>query len=387
MTASASAIDAALAAAEADLSSGRLQPALIAARAASGEDTPQPQRTEALRLRALSAFRLGELDEAADAAQTLLDQLGDQAITYPARIPVLSVSVVAAGELARFDQALGHLQQVLSAASRSGSFEDFVRARGTAATCFALLGDPWAGQRLLSELLGMFQGLPSEAMLEAATRNNHVAVCLRIARLARDAGDEAGFSEALDHAEASLERSTEIARLTGDARLAAFVDIYASETAPLRGDTAAAVIRLQGAIESADAAGLQAHSRFLRVIQAETLNASAEPERALALLREVDATLHEGHELDLRIRCAQQLQRACVALGAHAEALQHAARGRQIEQTLLYKQSRAQSQYLRTRLELEHLYRYRASASRSISSRPGQLTEPAPLDTNPAPKR
>lgn len=92
-------------------------------------------------------------------------------------------------------------------------------ARGTAAICFALLGDPWAGQRLLSELLGLFQGLPSEASLETVARNNHCAVCLLVARAARDAGDDAGCSEALDHAEASLGRAREIVRQTGDHRL------------------------------------------------------------------------------------------------------------------------------------------------------------------------
>ena len=112
-------------------------------------------------------------------------------------------------------------------------------ARGTAAICFALLGDPWAGQRLLSELLGLFQGLPSEASLETVARNNHCAVCLLVARAARDAGDDAGCSEALDHAEASLGRAREIVRQTGDHRLGAFVDVHGSEAMLLRGRAAA----------------------------------------------------------------------------------------------------------------------------------------------------
>jgi hypothetical protein len=60
-------------------------------------------------------------------------------------------------------------------------------------------------------------------------------------------------------------------------------------------------------------------------------------------------------------------------VGAHEEALDHAARARSLEQHLLYRQLHAQSRFLRSRLELEHLYRYRANASRSISSRPGAL--------------
>jgi len=123
----------------------------------------------------------------------------------------------------------------------------------------------------------MFQGLPGEALLEAATRNNHAAIRLRIARMAREAGDEAGASETIEHAEASLQRSAEIARQTGDARLAAFVDTFASETALMRGEAAAAAAQLQCAIEHADEAGSTSHSRFLRVTQAEAFNTAAAP--------------------------------------------------------------------------------------------------------------
>lgn len=168
-------------------------------------------------------------------------------------------------------------------------------------------GDPWAGQRLLSELLGLFQGLPSEASLEAVARNNHCAVCLLVARAARDVGDEEACGEALDHAEASLGRSQEIAHQTGDRRLGAFVDVHGSEAMLLRGRAAGAVGSLQAAAEQA-AAGLLAHARQLRVLLAEACTAAGEPARALTLLREVDATLREGHELGLRIRCVQQLQ-------------------------------------------------------------------------------
>ena len=380
--------DAALAQAQADLDAGRLQRALDAMRTVAAGGAPVATRTEALRLQGLAAFLLGEQGEAADAAQALLDLLGDHAVTYPSRIAVLAVSVVAAGKLARFDQSLGHLQKLLSAASRGGSFDDYVRARGTAATCFALLGDPWAGQRLLSELLGLFQGLPSEAPLEASTRNRHAAVCLGIARQARDAGDDTGCNEAIEHADASLQRVREIVRATGDARRGAIAEIYGCEMALARGDAADAASRLQAIVVQADAAGLPAHARLLRVMQAEACSTAGEPERALALLRKVDLALREGHCLGLRIRCLHQLQRACAAVGAHQEALEHAARARQIELHLLYQQMHAQSRYLRTRLELEHLYRYRANASRSISSRPGALAAAAALsdDAKGAPR-
>jgi tetratricopeptide (TPR) repeat protein len=386
MTADAAPTAPALAAAQADYDAGRLQAALAAARAFDHDAVAPADRTEAVRLRAQAAFRLGELDEAADAAQALLDRLGGQAPSYPGRIRVLAVSVVAAGELGRFEQALGHLQQMLSAASK-GSLDDYVRARGTAATCFALLGDPWAGQRLLSELLGLFQGLPSEALLEAVARNNHAGVCLLVARLARAAGDADECLAALDHAEASLERSRELARLTGDARLGAFVDVHASEAMLLRGDAAEAMAPLQAACDHAAAAGLPAHTRQLRVLLAEACIGAGEPERALRLLHDADGSLREGHELGLRIRCMQQLQHALEATGALAAALEQAARARALDQYRLHLQLRTQSRFLRMRLELEHLYRYRSSASRGVSSQPGALTLPASLDASLPPRR
>lgn len=364
---------AALEAARADLDESRLPAALAAARAIAMGDAPPAARIEALRLQAVAAFHLGEQCETVETVQTLFARLGDAAVTYPQRSALLAVSAVANGELARYDESLAHLQQMLSVAARGGSFESYVRARSTAATCFALLGDPWAGQRLLSELLGLFQGLPSEAPLETAVRNNHASICLRIARLARDAGEAGASTEAIEHASASLERVREIVKRTRDGRRGALADIYAAEMTLLRGNAADAASQLQRSIEHAIAVGQPAHVRFLRVLQAEAFSAAGAPERALLLLREAAPSIREGHCLGLRIRCVQQMQRACAAVGAHEEALGHAARARLLEQHLLYRQLHAQSRFLRSRLELEHLYRYRASASHSISSRPGAL--------------
>jgi hypothetical protein len=360
-------IEAALAQAQRHYDAGRLLPALQTARQHDTDAVLEPARSEALRLRTLAAYRLGELDEAAGAALTLLDKFGGQAPTYPARSSVLAASVVAAAELARYEQALVHLQQMLSAAVR-GSFDDYVRARGTAATCFALLGDPWAAQRLQSELLGLFQGLPSESALEATVRNNHAAICLLIARIACDASEVESCGEALDHAEASIQRSVEIAGMRGDDRVRALADIHASELALLRGNAAAALAPLQLALDKATAAGLSAQERGLRVVLAEACIAAGQPARGVQLASQVDAALNAGHELGLRIRCRVALQQGYAALGDAAQALAQGARARSLEQYRAYHQLRTQSRYLRTRLELEHLYRYQASASRGLSS-------------------
>lgn len=65
----------ALAAAQADDDAGRLQQALHTARRFDLDSVATAERSDAVRLRAQASFRLGELDEAADAAQALLDRL------------------------------------------------------------------------------------------------------------------------------------------------------------------------------------------------------------------------------------------------------------------------------------------------------------------------
>ncbi len=66
----------------------------------------EPARSEALSLRTLAAYRLGELDEAAGAALTLLDKFGGQAPTYPARSRGLSSRTGAVTMPAPLDPAL-----------------------------------------------------------------------------------------------------------------------------------------------------------------------------------------------------------------------------------------------------------------------------------------
>jgi tetratricopeptide (TPR) repeat protein len=346
--------------AQADYDAGRYIAALDAARLA---DAAEPASDgAALRLRCLTAFRLGELDEAAQAALRLVALTARHEPAQPLRFDVLTVSVVAAGELARFDQSIEHLRLVQQAASRAGTHHEFIRGRGTMANCFALLGDPWAGQRLLAELIGQFQasaGGASERRLEATVRVNHASVCLQIARLARQGGEEADCVDALEHAQASIERTREIALALQEARVAAFADVHAAELALLRNEHDSALRLLHGAVTQADAAGLWAHARQLRLLEAEALHARGDHDAAWERLRTVGQRLGEGHEIGARIRWHSQLQRVLKARGEPTLALQHFEHARVLAQFRQYRQARAQSRFLRARLELEHLYRFR----------------------------
>ncbi len=350
---------------------GRYDEALRTARALDAAS--ETFDSAAMRLRCLAAWRAGEIDEAARTAERMIAAVGSDPGAAAARFDVLAVSVVAAGELARFDQSIAHLKLLLPMAARADSLTEFVRARGTAATCFTLIGDPWAGLRLLSELVGLFQGGTPERRLEATVRTNHAAVCLQIARLARQGGDAADCDEALEFAAASLERAREIARQIADARTAAFADVHAAELALLHGDADAALAMLAGTVDHADAAGLAAHARQLRLLEAEARQSRGDTAGAQAMLEAVRSRLNEGHEIGSRIRYHSQQQRVCSALGDAAAALAHLEQARALAQYRQYRQSRAQSQHLRTRLELEHMYRYRTGTTQGRASRPGSL--------------
>ncbi len=361
-----------LASTQADYDAGRYISALQRARGLDTDDAAADGA--ALRLRCLAAYRLGELDESAAAALRLVALTANSDRAQTLRFDVLTVSVVASAELARFDQSIEHLRLVQQAAARAGTHTEFMRGRGTMANCFALLGDPWAGQRLLAELVGQFQAGTSQPRLEATVRVNHVSVSLQIARLARQGDDAAGCAEALEHALASIERTREIATLLHDPRIGAFADVHAAELALLRGEHDSALTLLEGAVAHADAAGLWAHARQLRLLEAEALQARGVSGAALALLHAVGERLDEGHEIGARIHYHSQLQRVLAARGDSAAALGHFERARSLAQYRQYRQARAQSRFLRARLELEHLYRYRADTTAA-----GQPSQPGAL--------
>jgi hypothetical protein len=347
---------------------GELTRALELARAAPENNI------DALQWRVLAAFRVGEMAECADTALRLVPSNATSAGLPADWDGVLAASVVASGELMRFDQALAHLHGMLSMAKRAGDLNSYVRARGTAANCFALMGDPWAGQRLLAELAGFFMGAPQERALEATVRGNLCATYLLIAQWARRVGDTTTLHDAADHAQTNVERCRELGSLLDAPRVHAFADVHSAELAILRGQPAKALQVLPDAIEGASKAGLLAHLRHLRLTQAEAALDADELALARASLQAMAQHIGEAHEISSRIRHHRAWKRVHAIGGVDAAALQHADAAWDLQQQRNYAQLQAQSRYLRTRLELEHLYRYRSSRSSSApTTSPGEL--------------
>lgn len=352
------------------LDEGRFADALDRARAAVARDT---HNLPACRAQALAAFRVGELSECARAAVGAIALQASPATLEPTWDDVLAVSVVAAGELAQFDQALAHLQLMLAMAKREGSLATYVRARGTAASCFALMGDPWAGQRLLAELAGFFMGVPQERALEATVRSNLCSTYLLIAQWARRVGDTPALQDASDHAATNLALCRELGAALQSPRVLAFADVHGAELAILQGRPGEALAVLPAAIAAAQDSGFWAHTRMLRLTQVEAAMDAGQFDLVPDVLQRVAERLNEGHELMSRIRFHRAWQRWQAQQGDSAAALTHADQAWTLLQHRNYLQLQAQSRYLRTRLELEHLYRYRSSRSKGTTSKPGEL--------------
>jgi hypothetical protein len=355
------ALAAALAAGEDDYERNRLEAALAAARRVrgAGRDVAAPLSMRATRLQCLAAFRVGEIAESADAALAFLDVAGAGGANELQQLDVLCISVVAAGEVLRFDQSLAHLQLAQRVAQRIGTLAAWVRARGSAAAAFTLLGDPWAARRLAAELAGIFQAVADQPRLEITARGNHCATCIGLARAAREVGDAATADEALAHAEASLARLRELVTATRDARGAAFADVNEAELVLLRGGAARALKLLRPALAAADSGGLRGHRHWLALTEAEALVAVGDAVLAIEKLAPLQAELGAAQEFAMRVRLHELLHRAYLATQETEAARAHLERAQALERQQRYAQLQAVSAHLRERLELEHMVRYR----------------------------
>ncbi|HEX5685893.1 MAG TPA: hypothetical protein VFY73_17855 [Ideonella sp.] len=309
-------------------------------------------------LHCVAAFRLGELDDSLRRARSFLERV-DPGVesALEQRFAVLAVAVVAAGELALYERCLDLLTELLGLACRIGGLAHYVRARGTAASAFLLLGDLWAAQRILAVLTSEFDQPHSELRLEATMRCNHASLCLQLARMARDAADPEAAQQAIEDAAHSVERAVLAADGLQDLRIVTFVDLHQVELSMLQGDGDKARSFLAKAMKGAQAAGLNAHWRHLDLLQAEMLLNDGSAQPALDILDGLRQSEGTSNELNTRLRQRELEYRALHAAGRDAEALEARAAFDKLHAYRSFRQARAQSTLMRKRLELEHLFR------------------------------
>lgn len=319
--------------------------------------TEAEQGIEAGVIACSAAFRLGELGHAIEAGEQVLALLRPGAVR-PQRFDVLAQLTVAYGELARYDEAINAVLAMFDLSDRTRSLRDTVRARGTAASCFALMGDPWAAYRLMSDVADQLSALPGESRIEATARINTASICLLAARMSRAADDRSGTQDMLDAAAESVERTSAIARELGDARIEAFAQVHACEAALLRGQFAATLPRVRAALEQlagaqASHVRLPAQERWLRLFEAEILIEQGEAGQALQTVQPLVRQLGPNHELSARIRVLDLLARATAANGDAPRALTFRERFLALEQHRSARQLRAVSFHHRARADIE----------------------------------
>jgi tetratricopeptide (TPR) repeat protein len=321
------------------------------------QDLPATQVASIDHLQCVASFRLGQLSDSLRCAQSFLTRV-DSGIESEVeqRFSVLAVAVVAAGELALYEQSLQYLAELLTLSARLGDLSHYVRARGTAASAFLLLGDLWAAQRVLNALSGEFDRAHDEQRLETTMRCNHASLCLQLVRMAREADDAEAATQALQEAAVSVRRATSRASELQDLRLVIFVRLHEVELSMLQGHLEQAEQHLAHALHDAQSAGLNAHWRHMQLLEAELLLMRGTADRALPILEGLVAAEHAGNELSTRIRLHDLQCRCLSALGHHAAALSARQAHDKLQAARAFRQGRAQSTLMRTRLEMEHLF-------------------------------
>ncbi|HEU4460536.1 MAG TPA: hypothetical protein VFR90_15555 [Methylibium sp.] len=313
-------------------------------------------RGHAGQLAAQAAYRLGEYGQARELLEPVAQLLGVSG-QAPERFDLLAVAVVVHGELGHYGDALEALRLLHAHGARTASLTNHVRARGTAALCLALIGDPWAALRLLAEAAGHLRALPDAAPLEATVCTNHASVCLQAARLLRESGDEAACLAQVAAATVSTARTRQLAAERHDSRLAAFTGVHEAEAALLRGEPHEALPVLEAALARALAHDLRGHARRLRLLLAQAQAATGDDARADATLDQLQAALDEGHEWQSHLGLHEQRHAVRSRLGDTAGALRSLRTWRELQLRRHARQLEAQSRFLRLRLELEHLYK------------------------------
>ncbi len=313
-------------------------------------------QVDVLRMRALSAQRMGELALARKACRQALRLLGEDR-THPLRLEVLVVLVNVAGQLVRLDESINALRELLPITSRSERLADYVRGRSTTANFFAYLGDPWAARHIFDEVIVALDKLPEQRRLKAVALNNVVAACVHQARMAELGGDQGDTAKALASARSYIETMRVAVAEVGDGSLAAVAGLNTAEVALMAGETTVARSVLLPAAEQARAREWHANAWRLDVMLAEAALHDGDAALARQHLLSV-GPLGAGHEVELRILWHGLMHRAHAGPDPAAERLahQHLRDTQALVGMRLYRQQRAQSRYLRTRLELDYLY-------------------------------
>jgi hypothetical protein len=343
--------------------SGRFDAALELLRTHETTPAPSAERALADATHCRAAFRVGRFAECCRAATRLLQSVdsGVEA-ALPSRFNVLTTAAVAEGSLGHHLAALEHLRELPTLARRLNDNDFRWRAYATAATCFALLGDPPGARAMFAALAARLAGLTEHAALRGTVLRSLANNELRLARAARAAGRGGLVAACLGAAEQALGEEAELAQAAGTPPQAgAFRDLHRVELLLFAGDARGAERAAAAMLEAAGASPFRAQVRQLTLLRAEALLDTGDAAAAMALLAPLDEAEQpplEAAELDLDARLLRlALSARCAAATGHAEHEADALRRwKALSEYRRFGVLEAAATYARVRLETEALF-------------------------------
>lgn len=345
-------MSAALALARTCRASGDYPAGLQAAEAAWAAAADDGQRALAAVERVFFTFRLGLLAALLQQAPAWMPLVrghgGDQAFE------TLRILALAACELGQIDQALPYAMEAHTLAEADGRPAPRAQSLMALGACFERMGDPWQAERLMREAL-VLSPADGPARDRFVALNNLSAALIGAYYLLRGSGTQAEADAALARALPLLREMQGLLPQLTEPYLHVHAHGNLGEVLLHLGQADDALRLLTQARATAEQVPLHAHVQRVRCSMAEWALQHGQPAQArddmLALLRE------EVLMPLTRLRAHHAVYEAARQLGDAALALHHLERRTELDRQRAVQQLRTQSEQFITRVEAEQARR------------------------------
>lgn len=291
---------------------------------------------------------LGRMSEALDLAAEHIRQPSSPDVE-DARVEALLVVALAGSEMARFEQALGAAEELVTLAARRGDAGRMLNAAVALAIPFERVGDSWQAERILSQALAD-HGSRSSARGVLSACNALCAICAHIAHLLRDTDSPSEVATFLAKGRAAGERAFGLLDEVPNPAFEVIIGLNLAELLAVQGENEQALSLLQRLRISVQDQQLASYAWHVDVELADVQLRLGNAREALDIVQRLEAhgdavppsTLVKGHLVGYG---------ASKALGDFALALKHFELAERMERHTLTRHLRTQSALFVTRTE------------------------------------
>lgn len=316
-------------------------------------DADPALRVRAAGLRLACLFQSGALQTVVGEADTLLPILRASSPT-PALVRLLRQVCLAANETGQSERALALAQECQQLALSSGDKGLQSLALNALGCTLERMGDPWQGERLMTEALALARehGQRHELLLALCNLS-----ALRIGRfhLLRDARSLDEARQPLVHALDAAQEALALAREAREPFPQVLVEGNLGEILLHLGRLLEAGPYLQSALAAAQHHRYQAQEWRIHCSLGELELAQGQAPAAWARLQGTLQRVEAAEQPITRLRLHHTLSRTAAALGRFEDALQHLQAYLRLERGRAVSQLHAQSELFITRLEAEQV--------------------------------